>query len=334
MWTAEGHDVILYAGDENDADCMELVPCITKSEQNQLLSVYEWFRDGSIYGVDWDASLPYWQWFNRRVGDALEERLEPRDIVCLTTGEPHRSLLSRFPSAMFVEYGVGYEGVISPYRVFESYAWMHAVYGKSGPSSMDGRFYDAVIPNYFEVQDFPFSAEKDDYFLYMSRMTSRKGYEIAIKATELIGAKLKIAGIGGDRPEYPHVEYVGLADAKLRGELMSRAQALWCPTLYLEPFGGVVVEAMLCGTPAITTDFGAFTETVRHGVDGFRCHTLGEFAQAALSVDTLGYYEIRRNAISRWSTEAVGPLYSQYFERLQGLYGDGFYTTSIGALHG
>jgi glycosyltransferase involved in cell wall biosynthesis len=97
------------------------------------------------------------------------------------------------------------------------------------------------------------------------------------------------------------------------------------PTLYLEPFGGVAVEAMLCGTPVITTDWGAFTETVKHGVTGYRCHTLAEFCKAAEDVDTLKPHMIANHAISNYSMKAVAPKYTAYFEKLMTLWDKGWY---------
>jgi hypothetical protein len=47
-----------------------------------------------------------------------------------------------------VEFGVGYGGVFSKYKVFESYAWMHSIYAMfKNPTTVDGNFYDAVIPD-------------------------------------------------------------------------------------------------------------------------------------------------------------------------------------------
>jgi glycosyltransferase involved in cell wall biosynthesis len=229
--------------------------------------------------------------------------------------------------AVIVEFGIGYEGILpNSFRVFESYAWMHCLYGKDGPSSTDGRFYDTVIPNYFDINEFPEHKTGGDYFLFMSRMTARKGYEIAIETTKRIGAKLIVAGTPGDAPVYDHVEYVGFADVQKRGELLSNAIGLFCPTLYLEPFGGVVCESLLCGTPVLTTDFGAFTETVRQDIDGFRCHTIGEFEKAA-EICKCEYNDyifnwhnnIRLHAQRRWSTDVVAKQYEKYFDRLEGL---------------
>jgi len=71
---------------------------------------------------------------------------------------------------------------------------------------------------------------------------------------------------------------------------------VFVPTIYLEAFGGVNVEAQLCGTPAITTNFGVFPETVVHGKTGFRCDTLQDFVNAADQASQLDPIEIRAHA--------------------------------------
>ena len=42
------------------------------------------------------------------------------------------------------------------------------------------------------------------------------------------------------------------------------------PIRWPEPFGLVMIEAMACGTPVITTNWGAAPELVDDGVTGFR----------------------------------------------------------------
>jgi len=368
----QGYRVILYAGDENEARCDELVCVMSRRKQRKILKGESWYRDGEIYALPYDQNTRIWREYNERAIKEIRKRIEPHDLILLPSST-HKPVQDAFPAHMVVESGIGYERTCAPYRVFESYTWMHTVYGyEQGAANADGKFYDAVIPNFFEVEDFPAGdgrcpkhgysqgegapgpcdwceplpspqygpehpeyepgkcggftqTETRSYFLFMSRMTPRKGYEIAIEATRRAGAKLLIAGVGGDHPEAEHVEYVGLADTEKRAELMGGARAIFVPTLYVEPFGGVAVEAQLCGTPVISTDFGAFTETVDHGVSGFRCHTLAEFARACDDVGDLDRHAIREAAIARWSTETVGPAYSAYFERLQGLWGDGWY---------
>ncbi|MGF6882755.1 glycosyltransferase involved in cell wall biosynthesis [Nocardia sp. GAS34] len=326
MMTRLGHEVFLYGGEENDAECTEFVTLVTKREQA------EWFDDFDPYrqlaNMTWDQRAPHWVTSNDRAITEIAQRKRDRDFICVLGGTCQKPIARTFPELMTVEYGIGYSGVFANYRVFESYAWMHSVYGSRttvpGVMSARGRFYDTVIPNYYEVEDFPFSAEKDDYFLFIGRLVEPKGIQIAIDTCERLGARLVVAGAGQAPP--PEVaEYAGVVDHVRRGELMSRARGVFVPSLYLEPFGGVHVEAMLCGTPVITTDWGVFTETVQQGVQGFRCHTLREFCDAAESVDKLDYRGIREYAISRFSTDVVGPQYETYFERLESLWGDGWH---------
>ena len=110
-----------------------------------------------------------------------------------------------------------------------------------------------------------------------------------------------------------------------RGELLSHAKALLAPTFYIEPWGNVAVEAQMCGTPCITTDWGSFTENVRHGIAGMRCRTLREFLDAIDIVPNFDHKEIRQYAIDHWSLETIKPQYERYFDRLFTLYNKGWY---------
>ena len=325
MMTAQGYRTILYGCGKNEADCTEYVKVLSAAKQRELLKDADWFQRGEIYALPYDESEPLWRAYNDAAIKQIAKRIEPHDIICLPSST-HAPVMHAFPNHMSVETGVGYEGTCAPYRVFESYAWMHTFYGHwHGAARADGKFYDAVIPNFFEIEDFPAGSGAGDYFLFMSRMTPRKGYEIAFEATRRAGAQLVVAGVGGDHPVADHVSYAGLVHGQKKAALLGGAKAIFVPTQYIEPFGGVAVEAKLCGTPVICTDFGAFTETVEHGVDGFRCHTMAEFTAAIERVDDLDRESIRERARARFSTEVVGEQYHNYFNRLQGLWSDGFY---------
>lgn len=289
-------------------------------------TVFEYQATPDEWDADrvFDPASPNWQAMNARVALLMSRQLEPHDIICVIAGRCQQQLAEAFPQHHTVEFGVGYGGTFAQYRVFESYAWMHTVYGaQSGGDahSIDGRFYDAVIPNYYDPADFP-AGEGGGGFAYVGRLIDRKGVQVAADVCERLGARLTLAG-DGDAPAYG--DYVGVVGPAQRAKIMGEAQALFVPTLYVEPFGGVAAEAMLCGTPVITTDFGAFTETVVHGVTGYRCRTMGEFQWAARHAHTLDRDAIRRHALERWTYDAVAPRYEAFFGRLGGLWGDGFY---------
>jgi glycosyltransferase involved in cell wall biosynthesis len=312
-----GYTVYLYASEDNQAPCDELITCISKQEQADILRYTHYVH------APFEPTHKLWTTFNNRAIKEIEKRKQPKDFLCVIAGYCQKTISDAHPDLMTVEWGVGYGGVYSNYRVFESYAWMHTVYGSLyGTHSADGRFYDTVIPNFFEVDKFPFSDIKEDYYLFIGRIIERKGYHIAQEACQRAGKRLIVAGLG-DFSGYG--EYIGPVDEIKRGELMSKAKAVFAPTIYVEPFGAVVPEAQLCGTPTITTDWGAFTETVEQGKTGMRCRTLKEFTQA---IDRdYDYNYIREQAVSRWSMDVLKLKYKEYFENLSTLWDEGWYSS-------
>jgi glycosyltransferase involved in cell wall biosynthesis len=318
MMYERGHEVFLYAGEHNDVEVTESVACISKELRAAAVG------DKHYTQATWDTRAPHWQLFNSNVIKEMRQRLEPKDFICLIGGTAHKDIADAFPEYMSVEFGVGYGSTFAKYRVFESYAWMHSIYaGYKNPTAVDGNFYDAVISGGLEPEAFPLGKGDGDYYLFIGRLIDRKGYAIAQQVCERLGKRLILAG-AGEATGYG--EFVGAVGPKERAELMGGAIATFAPTLYVEPFGYVVIEAQACGTPTITTDWGGFVENNVHGVTGYRCRTLQDFADAVENVKTLDRNKIREHALANYSVDVVGDKYEAYFERLLTLWDKGWYT--------
>jgi glycosyltransferase involved in cell wall biosynthesis len=272
--------------------------------------------------------LPDWpnddQWdsFNRWVINQLRETAADGDTLLLAGGASQLAIAEAFPNMLICEPGVGYPGVTGHHAAFESYAWMHYVYGQQGWN--DGRLFDTVIPNYFDLADWPTIHNPDgDYLLFVGRLIDRKGPQVAVELARRVGMRLVIAGPGD--PSSFDAEYAGVVREADLAELMGNAACVICPTLYIEPFGGVAVEAMLCGTPVVASDFGAFTETVREGVGGYRFNTLLEGETAIRAAMQLPREHVRAYAAATYSLEAIRPKFDMWFDRLATLWEAGYY---------
>lgn len=330
MMSARGHKVVLYGGEHNDAPVAENVVIVTDEEQRRWYGEY---NPADLPTIDWDPTIEPWRVMNARAAASIRQRAAATDIICLIGGWSQHRIADDFPNHLVVEFAVGYQGVLDGHRCWPSYAWQHWVHGRRDEG--DGQFFDEVIPHFFDPAEFP-AGSGDGDFLFLGRMVARKGVQVAVDATNRAGVPLVMAGAGcllqadgvftsGEvTVEGDHLSHVGPVGIAERARLMGAAPALFVPTLYFEPFGMVAVEAMLTGTPVISTDWGAFPEIVEDGVTGFRCRTVAEFAQATVDVKALDRGLIRERA-QRFTFDQIAPRYERWFDRLLTLWGDGWY---------
>ena len=163
--------------------------------------------------------------------------------------------------------------------------------------------------------------------VFMGRLTEGKGIASVLEvAARRPDVRFQIIGQGDASawtiPE--NVEILGSMGPE-RAALLGQARAIIAPSRYIEPFCGSVVEAQLCGTPAITSDFGAFAETVQHGITGFHCQTVNQFTAAVDRVLGLDRETIARRARKLYAMERVGRLYDDAFEVVRQRLADGVF---------
>ncbi|HEX8932274.1 MAG TPA: glycosyltransferase [Patescibacteria group bacterium] len=123
---------------------------------------------------------------------------------------------------------------------------------------------------------------KREYYFIVSRIVGAKGLDLAVKAAEKLGFKLKIAGVpAGYYGEHTklqkmaknNVEFLGHVTDEELVKLYSGAKA-FLALARDEDFGITPVEAMSCGTPVIAYHGGGYKETVVDGKTGIFFHQL------------------------------------------------------------
>jgi glycosyltransferase involved in cell wall biosynthesis len=185
-----------------------------------------------------------------------------------------------------------------------------------------------TIPNAVDVEHQPFSAEKDDYFLFVGRMNPEKGATTAMEVTRRLGARLIMAGKvnEGLEREYfareiePHltddIHFRGEVDHETKVELYRRARCTLFPIQWPEPFGLVMIESLACGTPVIAFRHGSVPEVIENGRTGFVVDTVDEMVAAAERIDDIDPAECRRAVEERFGLDAFVGAHERAYEEL------------------
>jgi glycosyltransferase involved in cell wall biosynthesis len=186
----------------------------------------------------------------------------------------------------------------------------------------------ATVHNAIDVNGFPYQDDKEDYVLFLGRMSHEKGVHLAIDAAMAAGQRLVIAAKCEDdlEKEYfqeyveprlgPGAEYVGEASGPGKRDLLRTARCLLLPLLWEEPFGLVMIEALACGTPVVALRRGAAPEIVIDGVTGFVCDEPDELPAALREVDRIDPALCRRDAERRFDLSVMVQGYERVYRDL------------------
>jgi glycosyltransferase involved in cell wall biosynthesis len=186
--------------------------------------------------------------------------------------------------------------------------------------------YAAIVHNGIDIGAYPYRPAKDDYLIYIGRANPDKGPVEAIHIARQSGRPLKMILKRGEPDEFSYFEHeikplLG-HDVELfehvphatKVSLLGHARAMLFPIRWPEPFGLVMVEAMACGTPVVTTNCGAAPELVVDGVTGFRRDRSDELARALDVIEELDPATCRTRVEERFSAAAMVRGYEQVFE--------------------
>jgi len=257
--------------------------------------------------------------------DAAAARGEPYDVIHDHVGHTALAMADRVAAPLVhTLHGPFTEDASRFYAMHGSKACIVAISQAQlddAPPEMGG---GRVVHNPIDCAEWPFRDQKDDFLLWIGRMSPDKGPHRAITAAREAGLPVVLAGpVQPGQEAYfaeevepalgDGVEYVGEANADRKRDLYGRARALLMPIRWPEPFGLVMVEALACGTPVIAFPEGSAPEVVDDGRTGFVVEDEHAMAEAVGRLGEIDPADCRAACERRFGVPAVVRAYEEVY---------------------
>ena len=188
--------------------------------------------------------------------------------------------------------------------------------------------YTGTVYNGIDLSAYTYNDKKENSLVYIGRANPDKGPKEAITIARRAGLPLHMILKRGEPPEREYFEreieplhrlrhelYENVTHTE-KVELLGRASAMVFPIRWPEPFGLVMIEAMACGTPVITTNWGVAPELVEDGVTGFRRDGEDDLVEMIGEVGSLDPAACRKRVEDRFSGDAMVQGYEAVFTRV------------------
>jgi glycosyltransferase involved in cell wall biosynthesis len=139
----------------------------------------------------------------------------------------------------------------------------------------------SVVYHGIDNKKWEYESKAGDYLAFGGRFIPEKGAEDAISVAETLHIPLHLATSDNyldttyykdhlaARLKNPLFTFTGFLSHSAKNDWLKKAKALFFPIKWEEPFGMIMVEAMVSGTPVIAYNRGSVAEIVEDGVTGF-----------------------------------------------------------------
>jgi glycosyltransferase involved in cell wall biosynthesis len=166
------------------------------------------------------------------------------------------------------------------------------------------------VLNGIDPADFIFCATKQDYLLFLGAMNraADKGLDLALDLSKRKGIRLIVAGTGMKYETIQHVaemcaaagaEYVGDVRGQRKAELLAGARAVLFPSRLREGCPLVILEAMVSGTPVISSSGGGTVELVTPET-GILCEQVEDWDAAVDRIGEIAPLRCREIALEKY----------------------------------
>ncbi len=190
--------------------------------------------------------------------------------------------------------------------------------------------YTSTIYNGIDPTAYIFQPQRKNppYLAFLGRMSPEKGPHLAIAIAKQSGLPLKMAGkidvVDKDFFEeqiQPHldgeqIEYIGETNHEDKVSLLGNALATLFPITWQEPFGLVMIESMVTGTPVIAINLGSAGEVIAEGKTGFVCDTVEDCVQAVEKVKTLNRQDCHNHVLENFTAEKMTDQYEALYQKI------------------
>ncbi|HEX5436274.1 MAG TPA: glycosyltransferase family 4 protein [Gemmatimonadaceae bacterium] len=188
-----------------------------------------------------------------------------------------------------------------------------------------------VVHHGLDAGDYDCTSEPGRYACFIGRFAPVKGLPTAVGAAAMAGVPIRVAGeahpVDADyyarevapRLAEHHVSFLGSIGLAQKAPLLRDARALLAPIEWNEPFGLVMIEAMLSGCPVVGYARGSIPELVEQGVTGFVVRDQQEMADVIRdggAAERFDRVRCRARAIERFDASRMVEAYERVYERV------------------